>query len=186
MDAALDLTGHMVAWIAVNLVVPYLLPLALIRLMQQWRAALTPAQYARLRLTYLVKEAQLGLVNVAVAALGIYELLPVPSFAAWPSVRYILFALFTLMLLVNTLLFVWGTVIGNPEVESAVLPGVGWNEWRQHYPMGAWSIIFGFVTAALATAAHFVVYSDEQAHRKSAQIHSPTQAGPAQTAGSEH
>jgi hypothetical protein len=170
MDSMLEQGPHYVGWVFVNLVVPYIVPLAIVRLVQKWRLALSDEQAGRLRLTYLLKEAQLSLVNVAVAAIGVYGLLPVPASAAVPSLRYFFFAVLIVLIALNTLLFVFGTVIGSPPVETVVTAGITWKEWQGYYPMGAWSIRLGVVSALVALGAHFVVFSDEQGHQKAAQI----------------
>jgi hypothetical protein len=184
MDSVLEQVPHYIGWLCVNLAVPYLFPLAVVRLVQQWRMALSPQQAERLRLTYLLKEAQLSLVNVAVAAVGVYELFPVPATATLPSLRYFFFAVLIGMIALNTLLFVFGTVIGNPPVAQTVTAGVTWKVWQQNYPMGAWSIRLGVVSALVAFGAHFVVFSDEHGHQKAAQINAVNDPTPSSKAAS--
>lgn len=161
---------HFVLWSVVNLGVPYGLPFAAVRVMQHWKLDLTERQRSRLRITYLLKEAQLSLTNVAIAAVALFELKSAPqevrdSVAA----EIIMFALIGLILW-NACLFVGGTVIGNPPVEEAVTGKTTLADWKIAYPLGWQSLQLAAGVSLLALAVHVTVYLAEHAAKQSAKV----------------
>jgi hypothetical protein len=159
-----DVLGH-AGWIFANIVVPYLFPFIVIRALQKLKLDLKQEQHERMRLTYLLREAQLSVGSVAIASAGMFELLSTPDVIRTPLGVTLTVAL-GLLLVANAILFVCGTIIGSPPPVEAVQAGVSRRQWMESYPMAAGSLYLAVAVSLCAFGAR--VITDE--HRQVAPV----------------
>ena len=145
-------------WVFANVLVPYLFPFLIVKVMQGWHLNLKPEQLERLRLTYLLRDAQLSIGSVAIASASFYELLGTPELARHPLWVSLTVAL-GLLLVANAVLFVCGTAIGSPSPADVVQAGISTREWLKSYPMAAFSMYLAVAVSICAFVAH--VFTDE-------------------------
>ena len=141
-------------WLVANILVPFLFPLLIILLMQHLLLDLKDEQRERMRLTYLLREAQLSVASLAIASAAFYEILHKP--AVLQEVWGVVLLIATIILgIFNAILFVCGTVIGStvPKAQS----GINFKEWRKQYPLADASIWLAIATSLAAFVAHIVV-----------------------------
>lgn len=146
-----------VGWVIANILVPYLFPFMVVKVMQKWHLDLKPEQLERLRLTYLLRDAQLSIGSVAIASASFYELLASPDLAGHPIWITLTVALGFLVLF-NAILFVCGTAIGSPSPADVVQSGITMAGWLKTYRMAASSLYLALAVSACAFAAH--VFTD--------------------------
>ena len=176
----MDLLVHYLAWLGVNLAIPFLLPLALVKLIQHGGFQLTDGQRERLRLTYMLKDAQLCLAGTGIAAVAIYEYLSAEHVKT-PRLAGLLVAFLIALLGVNAIYFVWGTIIGTPPVNKVITKDTAFAEWRLLYPLAWLSMVFSIATGICAFAMHVVVFSsDHLATTTSTNVQSAPGSAPSQ------
>jgi hypothetical protein len=147
-------------WLFANIFIPYLFPLAVIKFLQLCRLDLKPEQHSRMRLTYLLREGQLSVGSIAIAAAALYELLSKPN-AINGLLGIALLVCVGLLVIANSILFVIGTVIGSPEPADAVQPTTTVKQWAAAYPIATISIVL----AAIGSVAAFVAHTHVESHK---------------------
>jgi hypothetical protein len=140
---------EIVGWVVANLIVPYLVPIGLLRAVQKF-PHIIPAVATRPMITEALKDGQLSLTCLAIVAVAEYEIWPEMAGAA--SLK-ICFWVLVILGMVALYYVVLGTVCPAPLGEHPM----NFKQWFQAYPVGKQTIFLSVMVTAVFASAHFVI-----------------------------
>lgn len=147
-----------VAWAMVNLGVPFIGPIFVVKIIRILLSEKTHSELRkRLRVTYLFREGQYALTSIAVVAASVYEL---SELGEWSQRSKLWLAGFAFLLLIAAMLVVIGLIAETEDPESAIPPGTGVlrlstiSRWIQTYRVGAATALLALPVCVLAYQVH--------------------------------